>query len=73
MSKKTLENESGVPGAMMFPGVSALIETEGGGNTVMVCVTLAELSLPRAVKVRTCVPTSLVLGTHEKRPPVEMF
>jgi hypothetical protein len=62
-------NVSGEPGMTVLPGESAPMDIVGGGRTMMVCVTLAELSLPDAVNVSTCVPTSLGPGVQEKRPP----
>ncbi len=66
-------NVSCVPGRTTLPGDGALIVSEGGGSTVIVCETLAEESLPATVKVKTCVPASLAPGTHENRPPGSML
>lgn len=67
-------NVSFVPGITAVPGEMDWIETDAGGETVIVCVVLALLPmLSEDVIKRTCVPTSVAVGVQENLPPPEML
>jgi hypothetical protein len=69
----TTVNESFVPGMIVCPGDMDCIESDGGGDTTMVCVILALLpEASEAVNVKTCVPASRSVGIQVNTPAAEI-